>query len=506
MTLLRELFDPRANDVAPFFIFEIANNHQGSVDHGLRIIDEMARICRTFRVRGGVKFQYRDLETFIHPSADSATNKHISRFKSTALQKPQYEVLMEAVRELGLVTVCTPFDEPSVQDCVNHGVEILKVASCSANDWPLLERIVAARKPIICSTGGLRLDEIDQVVTFFRHRDVRDLAILHCVGVYPTPSSMLQMNFLDKLRRRYHWMPIGYSGHESPDDLLPATVAVAKGSRILERHVGIASPDAPLNAYSMNPEQTAAWVKGSLTAFEACGNPRGEKHITQVEIDSLNSLRRGVFARDDLSEGRQLEPGDVVFAFPGQPGQTTTSEWMDGLATSRAYRAGEPLRERRKANPAATVRATIREAKGMLYEARIELGDRFTVEMSHHYGREQFRSWGAFIISLVNREYCKKLLLMLPGQRHPKHRHHKKEETFQLLHGDLQVNLDGKICDLMPGQLFLVERDTFHSFETKGGAIFEEISTTHIVGDSEYEDPAIARLDPMDRKTVLSQW
>jgi N-acetylneuraminate synthase len=51
-----------------------------------------------------------------------------------------------------------------------------------------------------------------------------------------------------------------------------------------------------------------------------------------------------------------------------------------------------------------------------------------------------------------------------------------------------------------------VERDTFHSFETKGGAIFEEISTTHIVGDSEYEDPAIARLDPMDRKTVLSQW
>jgi N-acetylneuraminate synthase len=95
---------------------------------------------------------------------------------------------------------------------------------------------------------------------------------------------------------------------------------------------------------------------------------------------------------------------------------------------------------------------------------------------------------------------------MLPGQRHPKHRHHKKEETFQLLHGDLHVNLDGKICDLLPGQLFLVERDTFHSFETKGGAIFEEISTTHIVGDSEYEDPAIARLDPMDRKTVLSQW
>ena len=63
----------------------------------------------------------------------------------------------------------------------------------------------------------------------------------------------------------------------------------------------------------------------------------------------------------------------------------------------------------------------------MLYEANIYLGDTFEAELSHHYGMKHFRQFGAVIISIVNREYCKKLIAVLPGQQHPDHMHKVKE-------------------------------------------------------------------------------
>jgi N-acetylneuraminate synthase len=95
---------------------------------------------------------------------------------------------------------------------------------------------------------------------------------------------------------------------------------------------------------------------------------------------------------------------------------------------------------------------------------------------------------------------------MLPGQRHPAHRHKIKEETFQLIWGDLEVSLNGISRTLKVGQKLLVERGTWHNFSSVGGAICEEVSTNHVVGDSYYEDEEIARLDPLHRKTIIERW
>ena len=45
-----------------------ANNHQGDVEHGLRIVSEMGRIAGRRGIQAAVKLQYRDLDTFIHPN------------------------------------------------------------------------------------------------------------------------------------------------------------------------------------------------------------------------------------------------------------------------------------------------------------------------------------------------------------------------------------------------------------------------------------------------------
>jgi len=152
------------------------------------------------------------------------------------------------------------------------------------------------------------------------------------------------------------------------------------------------------------------------------------------------------------------------------------------------------------------IRSVIHDVKGLLLEAGIALGDFFEVELSHHYGVSHFRQTGAIIISVINREYCKKLIVVLAGQTHPKHLHKIKEETFQLLYGDLTIEIDGIVRRMKPGDVQTVLRNELHSFSSHNGAVFEEISTTHVIGDSYYEDEYIAQQDPMERKTLIKEW
>lgn len=489
------------------YIFEMANSHQGSVEHGMDIIKAMSRIARKYNIKAAVKLQYRNLDTFIHPDYKDRTDvNHIPRFINTRLNYEQFTQLVDAIHEEGLIAMSTPFDEDGVEWCMDQGVDIIKIASCSSLDWPLLTRVAQTQKPIIISTGGKTLSDIDKIYNFFTHKG-REIAFLHCIAEYPAPSERLQLDFIERMKRRYPQVRIGYSGHENPDNLMVPMIAAAKGARIFERHVGLPTETIKLNTYSMNPEQAEQWVKAILESKEICAMKKdNDKYISQEELDSLNSLMRGVYLKREIKKGNPIMGEDVFFAMPCNEKQMNSGEFSEGLIASRDYSINEELHEKKKITDIGLVRNVVHDAKGMLYEAGIALGNDFEVELSHHYGMQHFRQFGAIIISVINREYCKKLLVVLPGQKHPIHAHRVKEETFQLLYGDLQINIEGKEKSMLPGDIQTVLRGEKHSFTSSKGAIFEEVSTTHIKNDSYYDDPKIRSLDPIERKTILRRW
>ncbi|SFR58802.1 N-acetylneuraminate synthase family protein [Anaeromicropila populeti] len=489
------------------FIFEMANSHQGSVEHGLDIVHAMGKIARKHNIKAAVKLQYRNLDTFIHPDYVNREDiPHVPRFMGTRLTYEQFSVIVEAIREEGMVTMVTPFDEDSVEWCMDQGIDIIKVASCSALDWPLLTQIAKTHKPVILSTGGKSISDIDKIYNFLVHKNC-EFAFMHCVAEYPTPMEHLQLDFINKMSRRYPNITIGYSGHENPEDNTVPMLAIAKGAKILERHVGLPNEKITLNAYSMNPEQAERWVQAALNAKTICSmKNESKKYITQDEIDSLHSLMRGVYVKRDIQAGETIARDDVFFAMPCFDKQMTSGEFYDGVAASRDYKAKEQLQEKKKLSDINLVRSVIHDAKGMLYEAGIALGNDFEVELSHHYGMQHFRQFGAIIINIINREYCKKLIIVLPGQKHPLHAHKVKEETFQLLYGDMQVCIEGNMINMTPGDIQTVLRSENHSFTSVNGAIFEEVSTTHVRNDSYYEDEKIRSLDPIERKTILRNW
>ncbi len=495
-------------DFNGLFTFEMANNHQGSVLHGKRIIQEMAALAKKHGVKAAVKLQFRDLDTFIHPDfKDSTENKHIQRFLSTRLSEVEFAELIREIKAHGLIPMVTPFDELSVDVILRLGVDIIKIGSCSAHDWPLLERVAETGKPVICSTGGLTIRDIDRIVSFFQHRGV-NFALMHCVSMYPTPNNKLHLNQIAIMRNRYPDLVIGWSTHEEPSDTTIVKLAYAKGARIFEKHVGVPTEEIKLNAYSATPGEADAWLASYKEAVEACGDNL-EREIDEKEAADLKSLMRGVYAKKVIRAGEEIKREDVFFAMPLADGQLISGKWKKSLIADRDYAVNKPIsanirkEERTKKD---IIYATIHSIKGMLNTARIPVPHDIMLEFSHHYGVENFHETGCVLIECFNREYAKKLIIQMPGQWNPTHYHKKKDETFQVLSGILEVEIEGKRKTLYPGDTLWVPRGVWHAFGTDTGAIFEEVSTASVNDDSFYVDREIARLPREERKTRLVNW
>lgn len=495
-------------DFSGLFVFEMANNHQGDVNHGIRIIKELGALVKEKKIRGAVKLQFRDINTFIHPHyLKDTANKHIQRFLSTRLSEKEFLLLIEETRKQGMIPMSTPFDESSVELLEKLRIDIIKIGSCSAKDWPLLEKAAAMGKPMIVSTGGLTIKDVDNLVSFLDHRYIH-CALMHCVAIYPTPIEKLNLDRIEVFRHRYPHTSIGFSTHEDPNNFSAIQMAYAKGARIFERHVGISTDTIALNKYSSTPLQIAQWIDAYHAAIASCG---AGKHLSidPDEEKDLRSLMRGVFAKKDVKKGEALERDDVFFAIPLQHGQLTSGSWRNGMIADADYKKFSALSEKLQEGKLLAkdiIYQVIHEVKGMLNSARIPVGTEFNVELSHHYGLERFYETGVVIIDCINREYCKKILIQLPNQKHPYHHHKKKEETFQMLAGELVVELEGKRRILYPGDTATIQRGVKHRFWTDTGAIFEEISTTHFNDDSIYEDQIINAMPREERKTKLINW
>ena len=326
------------------FVLELANNHWGDVNRGMRIIHEFATVVRYNNVRAAIKLQVRDVDNFIHKDFRNREDiRYIKKTIDTRLTKEELAILTEGIRRGGCIRMATPFDEASVDLCVELGMEILKVASSDVTDWVLLEKIARTRKPVVVSTGGASLKDIDDMVLFFENRRI-PLAINHCVSIYPTEDRELELNQIDYLKQRYPDHVIGFSTHESNSWDSSIIIAYAKGARTFERHIDIKTDDRPFSSYCSTPEQIANWLQAWKKAKEMCGAPGTEKTIPKKkEIEYLDALVRGVYAKRDLSRGSVLMDEDYYLAIPLQKGQLSCRELLNDLMLVRDCRMGDPI-------------------------------------------------------------------------------------------------------------------------------------------------------------------
>jgi N-acetylneuraminate synthase len=326
------------------FVLEMTNNHLGRLERGIDIVRQHAQVAHANGIRAAIKVQFRDIDSFIHDDFKRRTDiRYVRRVTETYMSKSEYASLIAAIRDCGCIPMATPFDEKSVDWCVDFDLPIIKVASADATDWQLLEKIAATKKPVIVSIGGAYENEIDAMVQFLDARQI-PLAINHCVAAYPHEAEECELNQIDYLAHRYPRHTIGYSSHEHCDWAHSLMISYAKGARTFERHIDIDTDGAQISDYSSVPAEIDTWFKAFITARKYCGSVSSRR--TQPlprETHFLDNYIRGVYAKRDLPAGHVLTREDVQLAIPVRKGQVSCREFVQGEVLLDGCRKGQPI-------------------------------------------------------------------------------------------------------------------------------------------------------------------
>jgi mannose-6-phosphate isomerase-like protein (cupin superfamily) len=117
--------------------------------------------------------------------------------------------------------------------------------------------------------------------------------------------------------------------------------------------------------------------------------------------------------------------------------------------------------------------------------------------MPLHFGLHDFDQVGETEFWIVNdtaNNYCGKFLFIFDSQRCPEHYHRKKDETFFIVRGDVEMQIDGEVSVLRQGDVLKVAPGMSHTFRAVGGpALVLEVSLPSIQGDNIFADTRIGK-------------
>ena len=185
--------------------------------------------------------------------------------------------------------------------CLEFNLDLIKIASSDVKNKSFIKKIANIRKPVIASSGGCTLNDLDWIVNYFKSVNV-PFALNHCVSLYPSEDNQLQLNQIDLLKKRYPETTIGFSSHEYNSWDYSMMIAYAKGARTFERHIDIDFENIPVSKYCSLPEQVDTWFKAFNKAKELCGSSsNNQRNIAIEETEYLDKLIRGVYVKKNIS-------------------------------------------------------------------------------------------------------------------------------------------------------------------------------------------------------------
>lgn len=303
------------------FVLELANNHWGSVERGKKIIKEFAHVVKCNNIKASIKLQFRDVDTFVHKNFKTNEDRYIQKTIKTKLTFEEFKELIDYIKKHDCIPMATPFDEKSVDWCKQLELPIIKIASSDINDWILIKKIALLKKPVILSTGGANEKQIDDVVRFFKNRNIL-IALNHCVSKYPSEDEELELNQIDYLKNKYPDITIGFSTHEYTDWHSSMLISYAKGARTWERHIDIPYDDfkcdqKSVTSYCSLPHQIDEWFKSFHKAKKMCGLAYASRRIIHTkESEYLSKLYRGLYINKDLKKGDKVTLDNLYSAIP----------------------------------------------------------------------------------------------------------------------------------------------------------------------------------------------
>ena len=326
-----------------FVVAEIGNNHNGSVDLAMRLVDAA--------VAAGTdcaKFQLRDLKSLYANAGDANDAREdlgsqytldlLSRFQ---LAPDDLFRVFDHCRQRGILPLCTPWDEPSVRALERYGMPAYKVASADLTNHDLLRVLARVGRPMICSTGMSTDIEIAESIRLL-NRLGTEFALLHCNSTYPAPFHDLNLAFMRNLRDMGK-CPVGYSSHDRGFNAVLA--AVALGANIVEKHFTLdRNMEGNDHRVSLLPNEFADMVAGIRQVEAAIGNG-GSRQLSQGEKMNREALGKSLVVNCALKAGQAIEEGMIEVRSPGRGLPPYRKADVIGRVARHDFKGGDMLFE-----------------------------------------------------------------------------------------------------------------------------------------------------------------
>lgn len=326
-----------------FVIAEIGNNHNGSVSLAKKLVDAA--------IAAGAdcaKFQMRHLRTLYKNKGNSNDGREdlgsqytldlLNKFQLT--EQEMFEVF-DYCKEKGIIPLCTPWDMESFQALNQYGMEAYKIASADLTNHPLLRAIAHSGKPVICSTGMSREDEIIEATNLLRNEGANYI-LLHCNSTYPAPFKDVNLLYMRRLKKFSNGL-VGYSGHERGTAI--AIAAVALGAKIIEKHLTLdRNMEGNDHKVSLLPDEFKEMVK-SIREVELARGTSGNRRMSQGEIINRETLAKSIVANRAITKGETFVREMFIFKSPGQGIQPDRIHEVIGKKAKRDFKQGDFIYE-----------------------------------------------------------------------------------------------------------------------------------------------------------------
>ena len=300
----------------PYVIAELSGNHQGDIARALRLI-EVAKEAGADAVKlqtytaDTITIDYDGPDFVIKGGLWNGRRLH-ELYSEAHTPWDWHPALFEHARKLGITCFSSPFDSTAIDLLERLRAPAFKIASFEIVDTPLIRQAARSGKPLVISTGMASPAEIADAVVAAREGGAGGFALLHCVSGYPTPADEANLARIPALAAIYD-CPIGLSDHTLGIEV--AITSVALGATIIEKHLTLARADGgPDAAFSLEPAEFNALVKGVHTAFSALGT--GSEARSSVEAGSM-MFRRSLYAVADIGKGGVFTADNIRSIRPG---------------------------------------------------------------------------------------------------------------------------------------------------------------------------------------------
>jgi N-acetylneuraminate synthase/sialic acid synthase len=325
-----------------FTIAEIGHNHQGK----LKTCMEMFKVAKECGA-DAVKLQKRDNKSLYTQTAYEKPYENENSYGATygehreALEfgESDYRELRAYAQEIGVTMFATAFDFPSVDFLAKLQIPAFKVASGDLKNIPLLTYMAQVGKPIILSTGGGTMEDVNRAYDAIMPINPQ-LCLLQCTAGYPAAFEELNLKVITTFRERFPQTLVGLSSHDN--GIAMAVAAYMLGARVVEKHFTLNHTwKGTDHAFSLEPIGFQKMVRDLKRVRVAMGD--GVKRVYESEITPMTKMGKQLVTARDLPAGHAIRREDIAIKSPGGGLQPYEIDKVIGRTTRVALKTDDPI-------------------------------------------------------------------------------------------------------------------------------------------------------------------